>query len=220
MQSCSLKHLVTSGIQFLLAWPLVGGFLMVWWHFFVFAPLEITSVHGVPLILIGDSDWGGSNLYAATVVGNFLFGVLGCVLFAKLQFPSSSPATCRIFVGLLVAGLCANTSMILFARERGLKEVCDYVQLSGLFALTIGFSAWFIWAMGRLKLRPIVVLLCAPIPLLVFGWLGSTGISPKASRQPPDFLASTQAAPAWRHRALMTVHQLCLRCSAAKMPAS
>ena len=67
-------------------------------------PDQLVSLDGVPRILQGETDMGRANVFAAYVLGQFLFGAAGCVLFAVFRGRGGQSRSLeRVLIGIVLA---------------------------------------------------------------------------------------------------------------------
>ncbi len=217
---------VRAAAEFLGVWLFVLVFIVLWAALLGYSPDALVSVDGVPRILQGETDWGEANIFAAYVVGHFLFGAVGCVMFAVFRGNGSQSRSLeRMLAGMVVAWGVSNV-IILYSFVNAINSeavgarpeveryyVCDYLQVLFLFVVAYAASVVWIrfWAWKGLSLSMQVKL--APAMLLLLGIVCADGITAKAGRVVAGDDIIPYHANGRRHAALLEIHRFCTACT-------
>ncbi len=220
-------RVVLAALELAAVWPFIFAFLAAWPQFVGDSRRELAGFDALPRILQGDDTYGGGgNVFAMFVVGQFIFGAAGCVLFAlMLSSQSYFRAIERVLIGF-VAGwtLSVSAMLIPFAyRDRsvaiGTRDpvdmyyICDYIQVTALFGGAYLLSTlWIRFLSVRRTSRGVRVIL-APTVIALLAVIGSGGISPKAGWVVHDDKIYGYHSNGTAHEALLLIHRFCTHCS-------
>ena len=186
-------------------------------YFSRYSPQQITELQEVPVFLQGNTDMGGSNIFAATIAMYVVFGLLAAI-YCALQMHVRPRATS--YLGDLKMNLFELRFHLFFFVVGG-TACWEYDKFVGpndfrnmfLFAVVIyACSVAVVTAVGRMR-RIALWQRLAIAPVVVYSWLwiGWDGNTSKAGQ----ILAAGQD-PALqprsaRHRVMLAWHQACDR---------
>jgi hypothetical protein len=185
-------------------------------YFSRYTPQQITELQQVPLFLQGNTDMGGSNIFAATIAMYVAFGLLAAA-YCALQMHMRPRAAS--YFGELRANLWELRFHILVFIVGG-TACSEYDKIVGpndfrnmfLFAVLIyALSAAVVTAIGRTHLDLWQRLAIAPLVVYSWLWLGWDGNTSKAGQilsagQDPAFQPRSS-----RHRVMLAWHEACDR---------
>lgn len=196
---------------------LLPSALIAIWLFGNYSPPEITQAR-VPLFLQGSTDWGGSNIFAVTVVLYVWFGILGAAWltivshgrtvdssFAKAFF--SNVRHMRFHIGLfLFFGIATwNPWSPLANRDPDPDYRNVFVLVLFLYAASFVVVTW----LSRRRLGLAAKVLVSPVMLYLWLVIGSDGNTPKAGQMLFAGEKPNRTARGIRHGAMLKWYQAC-----------
>lgn len=184
-------------------------------YFSSYPPRHINAFD-VPLFLQGNTDWGGSNIFAATIALYATFGILAAV-YAILDMHIRE-ATASYVPRVRTTLWTLRFHIVLFIL--GGRAFWDYDSLVTpndfrnmfLFALFVyGISVAIVTALGRARLTLASRLALAPVTIFVWLWLGADGNTMKAGQTRQSGEDPAFHPRGVRHRVMLAWHQACDR---------
>lgn len=192
------KLLIEFSISIVLILSLSILFGIFWVSFFLFTPQEITELQKVPYILQGNTDYGGSNIFAFFVSCHLFIGLIACFHWTY-YFSTFEPK--NTLCKLLKSKTCILSYWILFfvinynvflpfdiykdlpygSKDR-IYFFCEYFQVLILIVTFYLLSTIFIFLLSKVKLPITSKYILSPLFIFILINIGWTGITPKAGR--------------------------------------
>jgi hypothetical protein len=185
-------------------------------YFSRYSPEQITGLQEMPLFLQGNTDYGGSNIFSATIALYVTFGLLAAI-YVTLQMHVHGRAPSyldelrrnlwelRFHVFFFVVGGTACWTYDSFVAPNDFRNMF-------LFAIVIySLSVVFVTTIGRTRRSLWQQLMIAHLVVYAWLWLGWDGNTAKAGQilnvgQTPVFQPRS-----YRHRIMLAWHQACER---------
>ena len=187
------------------------------WLFGRYTPPEITQAR-VPLFLQGSTDWGGSNVFAVTVVLYAWFGIVGAAWLTIVSHRRTADAS---FVNALLANIRQmrdHIALFLFfgiATWRPWSSVehrdpdPDYRNMFVLALLLYVTSFFVVTWLSRRRLTLTAKVLVSPVMLYLWLFIASDGNTPKAGQMLFAGEKPHRTARGIRHGVMLRWYRVC-----------
>jgi hypothetical protein len=196
---------------------LLPSALLAIWLFGSYSPPVITQAR-VPLFLQGSTDWGGSNIFAVTVVLYAWFGTVGAAWLTVVSHGRTGDSSfteallaniwrMRFHLGLFLFFGIATWNPLSSSQDRDPDP--DFRNMFVLAFFLYVASFFLVTWLSRRRLPLAAKVLISPVMLYLWLVIGSDGNTPKAGQMLYGGEKPTRTARGIRHGMMLKWYRVC-----------